>query len=53
MVALIGIALILVLLLVLEPRGWPAQRRGWTGFIAGPDTTDRDKERTAGDLRLF
>ena len=55
MVALIGIALILLLLLVLEPHGYPAQRRGWTGFVAGPDTpsTDRDEARTAGDLRIF
>jgi hypothetical protein len=53
MIVLIGIALILLLLLVLEPRGYPAQRRGWTGFVAGPDTTDRDEARTAGDLRIF
>jgi hypothetical protein len=55
MVVLIGIALIFLLTLVLEPRGYPAQRRGWTGFVAGPDTpsSDRDQERTAGDLRIF
>jgi hypothetical protein len=55
MIVLIGIALILLLLLVLEPRGYPAQSRGWTGFVAGPDTpsTDRDEPRTAGDLRIF
>jgi hypothetical protein len=55
MVVLIGITLILLLLLVLEPRGYPAQSRGWTGFVAGPDipSTDRDEERTSGDLRIF
>jgi hypothetical protein len=55
MVVLIGIALILLLLLVVEPRGYPAQRRGWTGFVAGPSprSTDRDDVRTSGDLRLF
>jgi hypothetical protein len=55
MVVLIGIALILLLLLVLPPRGYPAQSRGWTGFVAGPDTTstDRDESRTAGDLRIL
>jgi hypothetical protein len=55
MVVLIGIALILLLLLVLEPHGYPAPSRGWTGFVAGPDTpsTDRDDARTAGDLRTF
>ena len=55
MIVLIGIALILLLLLVLEPRGYPAQSRGWTGFVAGPDTpsTDRDEARSSGDLRLF
>jgi hypothetical protein len=55
MIALIGIAVILLLLLVLEPRGYPAQRRGWTGFVAGPDTpsSERDEARTAGDLRIF
>jgi hypothetical protein len=54
MIVLIGIALILLLLLVLEPRGYPAQRRGWTGFVAGPDTpSDRDEAQTAGDLKIF
>ena len=55
MIVLIGIALILLLLLVLPPRGYPAQSRCWTGFVAGPDTpsTDRDDTRTAGDLRIF
>ena len=55
MIVLIGIALILLLLLVLPPRGYPAQSRGWTGFVAGPDTpsTDSDEARTAGDLRIF
>jgi hypothetical protein len=55
MVVLIGIALILLLLLVLEPRGYPPQSRGWTGFVAGPDSpsTDSDEARTAGDLRIF
>jgi len=55
MIVLIGIALILLLLVVLKPRGYPAQSRGWTGYVAGPDTlsTDRDEARTAGDLRIF
>ena len=55
MVVLSGIALILLLLLVVEPRGYPAQRRGWTGFVAGPSprSTDRDDDRTSGDLRIF
>jgi hypothetical protein len=54
MIVLIGIALILLLLLVLEPHGYPAQSRGWTGYVAGPDTpsTDSDEARTAGDLRI-
>ena len=55
MVVLIGIALILLLLLVLEPRGYPTQSRGWTGFVAGPDIepADRDEVRAAGELRIF
>ena len=55
MVVLIGIALILLLLLVLEPREYPAQSRGWTGFVAGPSTepADRDEVRAAGELRIF
>ncbi len=54
MVVLIGIALILLLLLVIEPRGYPAQRRGWTGFVAGPSprSTDHDEAQASG-LRVF
>ena len=54
MIVLIGIALILLLLLVLEPRGYPAQsrvdrlRRG-----SGHPSTDSDEARTAGDLRIL
>ena len=55
MIVLIGIALILLLLLVLEPRGYPAQSRGWTGFVAGPDTepADPNEVRAGGDLRVL
>lgn len=53
MVVLIGIAVILLLLLVVEPREHPAQGRGWTGFVAGPPTDDRDEVKGAGDLRIL
>jgi hypothetical protein len=55
MVVLIGIALILLLLLVVEPREYSAQRRGWTGFVAGPSPQpdDRDEFRDTGGLRIF
>ena len=55
MIVLVGIALILLLLLVLEPRGYPAQSRGWTGFVAGPSprSTDNDEARVAGELRVL
>jgi hypothetical protein len=55
MIAFIGIALILLLLLVLEPAAHPAQTPGWTGFVMGPSTrsTDRDAVRVASDLQVL
>jgi hypothetical protein len=54
MVVLIGIAFILLLLLVVEPRGYPAQSRGWTGFIAGPDIEPTpDDARITSELRVL
>ena len=55
MIVLVGIALILLLLLVLEPAAHPAQAPGWTGFIAGPSTPsrDRDEVRVGRDLQVL
>jgi hypothetical protein len=54
MVVLIGIAVILLLLLVVEPRQYPAQSRGWTGFVAGPSPRSTDDEaRAATELRVL
>jgi hypothetical protein len=55
MIVLVGIAVILLLTLVLEPTAHPAQAPGWTGFVMGPSTrsTDRDDIRVASDLQVF
>jgi hypothetical protein len=54
MVVLIGIALILLLLVLIEPRNYPAQSRGWTGFVAGPDPRPTDHDGSVGsELRVL
>jgi hypothetical protein len=55
MIVLIGIALILLLLLVLERAAHPAQTPGSNGFVVGPSTrsTDRDEVRAASDLQVL
>ena len=55
MIVLIGIALIFLLTLVLEPTAHPAQARGWTGFVMGPSTrsSDRDEVRVVSDLQVL